>query len=577
MDNEEIGFEYDFCGWATRNGLKCADGRTIVRDAFKHNDGDIVPLVWNHGHNDPNNVLGHALLENRDEGVYVYGSFNDTPSAQNAREFIQHGDITSLSIYANKLQQDSSRNVMHGDIKEVSLVLAGANPGAYIEDVIVHGDTDGGSIIYSDDYIEETDDLEHAEYDEYDEGYDEYDEELEHAEDSDETIEDVFNTLTDKQKNVVYYMLGQALEGEKNNEEDEGDDEDMKHNVFNNDENYNEDEVLTHSEIETIIADAKRYGSLKESVLSHGITDIEFLFPDATNLNKVPEFIKRDTGWVATVINGTKHTPFSRVKSTFANITEDEARAKGYIKGNLKKEEVFSLLNRTTSPQTVYKKQKLDRDDMLDITDFDVVAFMKKEMRMKLEEELARAMLIGDGRDPIAAGNDKIKENHIRPVFNDSDLYTIKAELPTSVHKLGEAHDVIRTVIKAMAEYEGKGQPMMFVHPDLLADMLLIEDENGRFIYENEAVLARTLRVREIVPVPLMKGLTRKDKESVVHDVKAIIVNPADYTVGADKGGQVAMFEAFDIDYHQQKYLIETRCSGSLMQPKTAICVEKAK
>lgn len=581
MDNEEIGFEYDFCGWATRNGLKCADGRTIVRDAFKHNDGDIVPLVWNHGHNDPNNVLGHALLENRDEGVYVYGSFNDTPSANNAREFIQHGDITSLSIYANKLQQDSSRNVMHGDIKEVSLVLAGANPGAYIEDVIVHGDTDGGSIIYSDDYIEETDDLEHAEYDEYDEeydeydeydDYDEYDEELEHAEDSDETIEDVFNTLTDKQKNVVYYMLGQALEGEKNNEEDEGDDEDMKHNVFNNDENYNEDEVLTHSEIETIIADAKRYGSLKESVLSHGITDIEFLFPDATNLNKVPEFIKRDTGWVATVINGTKHTPFSRVKSTFANITEDEARAKGYIKGNLKKEEVFSLLKRTTDPQTIYKKQKLDRDDVIDITDFDIVSWLKAEMRMMLDEEIARAVLIGDGR--LTSDEDHISHTHIRPIFNDADLYTIKAITTANADadSAAKAKDFIKTAIKSRKNYKGSGNPALYTTEDMLTDCLLLEDSIGRLLYESEAQLAKTLRVSKIITVPVMEG----QKGSNGGDLLGLIVNLQDYNIGADKGGAVSMFEDFDIDYNQQKYLIETRCSGALIKPYSAIAIETA-
>ena len=582
MDNEEIGFEYDFCGWATRNGLKCADGRTIVRDAFKHNDGDIVPLVWNHGHNDPNNVLGHALLENRDEGVYVYGSFNDTPSANNAREFIQHGDITSLSIYANKLQQDSSRNVMHGDIKEVSLVLAGANPGAYIEDVIVHGDTDGGSIIYSDDYIEETDDLEHAEYDEYDEEYDEYDEydeeydeydeELEHAEDSDETVEDVFNTLTDKQKNVVYYMLGQALEGEKNNEEDEGDDEDMKHNVFNNDENYNEDDVLTHGEIETIIADAKRYGSLKESVLSHGITDIEFLFPDATNLNKVPEFIKRDTGWVASVINGTKHTPFSRVKSTFANITEDEARAKGYIKGNLKKEEVFSLLKRSTDPQTIYKKQKLDRDDVIDITDFDIVSWLKAEMRMMLDEEIARAVLIGDGR--LASDEDHISHTHIRPIFNDADLYTIKAITAANADadSAAKAKDFIKTAIKSRKNYKGSGNPALYTTEDMLTDCLLLEDSIGRLLYESEAQLAKTLRVSKIITVPVMEG----QKGANGGDLLGLIVNLQDYNIGADKGGAVSMFEDFDIDYNQQKYLIETRCSGALIKPYSAIAIETA-
>lgn len=568
MDNEGLEFEYDFCGWATRNGLKCADGRTIVRDAFKHNDGDIVPLVWNHGHNDPNNVLGHALLENRDEGVYVYGSFNDTPSAQNAREFIQHGDITSLSIYANKLQQDSSKNVMHGDIKEVSLVLAGANPGAYIEDVIVHGDTDGGSIIYSDDYIEESDDLEDAETEEYDE---EYDEELEHAEDSDETIEDVFNTLTDKQKNVVYYMLGQALEGEENNEDEKGDDKNMKHNVFDNEEMNNED-VLSHSEMEAIFADAKRFGSLRDSVLEHGITDIEYLFPDATNLNKTPEFIKRDTGWVADVINGTKHTPFSRVKSTFANITADEARAKGYIKGKLKKEEVFSLLKRTTDPQTIYKKQKLDRDDVIDITDFDVVSWLKAEMRMMLDEEIARAILIGDGR--LTSDDDHISHNHIRPIYNDAELYTIRAvtTAKSDADSAAKAKDFIKTAIKSRKNYKGSGNPTLYTTEDMLTDCLLLEDSIGRLLYESEAHLAKTLRVSKIVTVPVMEG----QKGVNGGDLLGIIVNLQDYNVGADKGGAVSMFEDFDIDYNQQKYLIETRCSGALIKPYSAIAIETA-
>ena len=570
MGNKELEFEYDFCGWATRNGLKCADGRTIVRDAFKHNDGDIVPLVWNHGHNDPNNVLGNALLENRDEGVYVYGSFNNTPAANNAREFIKHGDIKSLSIYANKLKQDDAKNVMHGDIKEVSLVLAGANPGAYIEDVIVHGDTDGGSIIYSEDYIE-SEELEHAEDTK----------ELKNAEENqngskdnggDETVEDVFNTLTDKQKNVVYYMIGQALENENNNEEDKGDDENMKHNVFNNDEKNNEDEVLSHSEMEAIFADAKRYGSLKESALSHGIADIEYLFPDATNLNKTPDFIKRDTGWVAGVINGTKHTPFSRVRSTFANITEDEARAKGYIKGKLKKEEVFSLLKRTTDPQTIYKKQKLDRDDVIDITDFDIVSWLKTEMRMMLDEEIARAVLIGDGR--LASDEDHISHSHIRPIYNDAELYTIKAvtTVKSDADSAARAKDFIKTAIKSRKNYKGSGNPTLYTTEDMLTDCLLLEDSIGRLLYESEEQLAKTLRVSKIVTVPVMEG----QKGANGGDLLGIIVNLQDYNIGADKGGAVSMFEDFDIDYNQQKYLIETRCSGALIKPYSAIAIETA-
>ena len=550
--------KYDFGGWATKYNVACSDGRTILSDAFKHCHDCQVPLVWNHNYSGPESIIGKATLKHADIGVYAYCEFNDNETAKTAKNLVIHGDITALSIYANKLKQEGGR-VLHGDIKEVSLVLAGANPGASIQEVLVHGEIEeGAAMIYND-----SEELELAHADQ--------------NESKERTVADIYQEMTDEQKKVVAIIASQLLEEEyEMNDEEEPE---VKHNVFEQNQENNE---MKHSEIlEASLKDAKKYGTLKESVLAHaatyGIEDIESLFPEEHALNHEPHIIDNDQSWVAKFLNNTKKSPFSRLKAVHADTRDDKARALGYVKGNLKKEEVFSLLNRVTSPQTVYKKQKLDRDDILDITDFDVVAFMKKEMRMKLEEELARAMLIGDGRDPLAAGNDKIKENHIRPVFNDSDLYTIKAELPASVHKLGEAHDVIRTVIKAMSEYEGKGQPMMFCHPDLLADMLLIEDENGRFIYENEAVLARTLRVREIVPVPLMKGLTRKDKESVVHDVKAIIVNPADYTVGADKGGQVAMFEDFDIDYNQQKYLIETRCSGSLMQPKTAICVEKAK
>ena len=569
--------KYDFGGWATKYNIACSDGRTILNDAFKHCDGMQIPLVWNHNYSGPDSIIGKATLKHADVGVYAYCEFNENETAKTAKNLVVHGDITALSIYANKLKQDGGK-VLKGDIKEVSLVLAGANPGASIQEVLAHGENEeGGAMIYNDEEeleIVHSDSAEESVQEEVSIVHsDSAEEPVQDKNQNGKTVGEVYNSMTEEQKKVVAYIADQLI---RESIEEESN---MKHNVFEQNQENNE---MKHSEIlEESLKDAKKYGTLKESVLAHaatyGIEDIESLFPEEHALNHEPHIIDNDQSWVAKFLNNTKKSPFSRLKAVHADTRDDKARALGYVKGNLKKEEVFSLLNRVTSPQTVYKKQKLDRDDILDITDFDVVAFMKKEMRMKLEEELARAMLIGDGRDPIAAGNDKIKENHIRPVFNDSDLYTIKAELPTSVHKLGEAHDVIRTVIKAMAEYEGKGQPMMFVHPDLLADMLLIEDENGRFIYENEGVLARTLRVKEIVPVPLMKGLTRKDKESVVHDVKAIIVNPADYTVGADKGGQVAMFEDFDIDYNQQKYLIETRCSGSLMQPKTAICVEKAK
>ena len=557
--------KYDFGGWATKYNIACSDGRTILNDAFKHCDGMQIPLVWNHNYSGPDSIIGKATLKHADVGVYAYCEFNENETAKTAKNLVVHGDITALSIYANKLKQDGGK-VLKGDIKEVSLVLAGANPGASIQEVLAHGENEeGGAMIYND---EEELEIVHSDSAEESKHSDSAEESMQHEDQNGKTVGEVYNSMTEEQKKVVAYIADQLI---RESIEEESN---MKHNVFEQNQENNE---MKHSEIlEESLKDAKKYGTLKESVLAHaatyGIEDIESLFPEEHALNNEPQILDNDQSWVAKFLNNTKKSPFSRLKAVFADTKDDKARALGYVKGNLKKEEVFSLLNRTTSPQTVYKKQKLDRDDILDITDFDVVAFMKKEMRMKLEEELARAMLIGDGRDPITAGNDKIKENHIRPVFNDSDLYTIKAELPAVTHKLGEAHDVIRTVIKAMSEYEGKGQPMMFCHPDLLADMLLIEDENGRFIYENEAVLARTLRVREIVPVPLMKGLQRDGK-----DVKAIVVNPSDYTVGADKGGQVAMFEDFDIDYNQQKYLIETRCSGSLMQPKTAICVEKAK
>ena len=553
--------KYDFGGWATMYNVACSDGRTIISNAFKHCDGLQIPLVWNHNYSGPESIIGKATLKHADIGVYAYCEFNDNETAKTAKNLVVHGDITALSIYANKLKQEGGK-VLHGDIKEVSLVLAGANPGASIQEILVHGEVEeNAAMIYND---SEVLDLHHA-----DQNEEEPKEE--------KTVAEIYQSMTEEQKKVVAIIADAMMnDDEKENKEDNNEEDDnMKHNVFDQNQEGNE---IKHSEIlAESLKDAKKYGSLKESVLAHaatyGIDEIEQLFPEEHTLNNEPQILDNDQSWVAKFLNNTKKSPFSRLKAVFADTSDDKARALGYVKGTLKKEEVFSLLNRTTSPQTVYKKQKLDRDDILDITDFDVVAFMKKEMRMKLEEELARAMLIGDGREALS--QDKIKEQHIRPIFNDSDLYTIKAELPASVHALGEAHDVIRTVIKAMAEYEGKGQPTMFVHPDLLAQMLLIEDKNGRFVYENEAVLARTLRVKEIVPVPLMKELTRKGTESKVYDVKAIIVNPADYTVGADKGGQVSMFEDFDINYNQQKYLIETRCSGSLMQPKTAICVEK--
>lgn len=543
---------YHFGGWATKYNVACSDGRTISNGAFAHCDDVVVPLVWNHTYTGPDSVIGKVTLKHRDEGVYAYGEFNGSDTANTAKNLVLHGDITSLSIYANKLQQRGAY-VLHGDIKEVSLVLAGANPGASIQEVLVHGDLDETqATIYND-----PDGLEifHSDNSQNDEN-------------SSETVADVYNTLTEKQKKAVAAIFEQLTEDQ---EYDKEEDSEMKHNVFENEKGVGE---LKHSEfISASLKDAKKYGSLKESFIAHsaqyGITDIETLFPDAKNLTNEPMFIDRDQTWVAKFFNATKKSPFSRLKAIYADITADEARALGYIKGNLKKEEVFSLLKRTTSPTTVYKKQKLDRDDIIDITDFEVVGWMKREMRGKLEEELARAMLVGDGR--TALHTDKIKESNIRPIYNDADLYTIKVAIGAG----DKAKEFIKAAIKSRTDYEGTGVPSLYVTPELLADMLLIEDANGRFIYENESVLAKTLRVKEIIPVPVMKGLTRDASDSKTHNVLGIIVNPADYTVGADRGGQVTMFEDFDIDYNQEKYLIETRCSGSLLKPKTAITIEE--
>lgn len=562
--------KYDFSGWATRNNLKCSDGRVILKDAFKSNDGETVPLVWNHQHNDAFNVLGHALLENRDSGVYAYCTFNDTESGRNAKLLVEHGDVSALSIYANKLKQQGS-NVLHGEIREVSLVLAGANPGAFIDSIISHGEiSDEEAIIYTDEYIclKHSDDAE-------DEKTEKENSNMEKKKnENEETVEDVFNTLTEKQKKVVYALIGQALEDAKGgDEEDEDEDEDggnnMKHNIFDNDESYQGD-VISHAEMTAVINDAKRYGSMKDSAIAHGIEDIEYLFPDAHNLNTPPEFIKRDTGWVGKVMNAVHHTPFSRIKSMFADITEDDARAKGYIKGNLKKNEVFSLLKRTTTPTTVYKKQKLDRDDVIDITDFDVVAWLKGEMRMMLDEELARAFLIGDGR--LAASDDKINEQNIRPIVSDADLYTIKAAVNVTANDTAEdkAKAFIRKVIKTRKDYKGSGEPTLYTTEDMLTDCLLIEDTTGRVIYDSVQKLASVLRVKEIVTVPVMEGA----KGANGGDLLGIIVNLTDYNVGADKGGAVNMFDDFDIDYNAQKYLIETRCSGALIKPYSAIAIE---
>lgn len=582
----------DFSGWATRNDLKCSDGRVIRRDAFKHDDGIKVPLVWNHQHNDPRNVLGHAWLENRPEGVYTYGFFNNSESGEIGKILVKHGDICALSIYANQLQQRGC-DVLHGEIREVSLVHAGANPGAFIDSMLKHGeDSDDEAIIYTGMPLY----LSHSDADKQEDKADdgekketsEKKDEPEKKTDSDEekTVADVINSMTEEQKNVMYAMIGQAMDdqGESDPESEDNNDDDskggtntMKHNVFDKDDRQKEN-VLVHSdgsevsseEISTIFGDIKRYGSLKDSVLAHGIDNVDYLFPDAQTLANTPEFIQRDTGWVKKVMSGVHHTPFSRIKSIFADITEDDARAKGYFKGKLKKEEVFGLLKRTTTPTTVYKKQKMDRDDVADITDFDVVAWLKSEMRMMLDEELARAYLIGDGR--LASSDDKINEQNIRPILKDEELYTIQAtvSVQSSATEDDKAREFIRTAIKARKNYKGSGQPTLYTTEDILTDCLLLTDTTGRDLYTDVAQLAKKLRVKEIVTVPVMEGVNGKNGGALM----GIIVNLADYNVGADRGGAVNMFDDFDIDYNQQKYLIETRCSGALIKPYSAIALE---
>lgn len=557
---------YDFCGWATKNDLKCSDGRVIRKDAFKECDGAVVPLVWNHQHNEAYNVLGHAELENRPEGVFAYGSFNDSESGKQAKELVKHGDITMLSIYANQLKQIGS-DVIHGAIREVSLVLAGANKGATIESFFEHGDVDNFEDFEDEAVICTGDDISIYHAEESKDPEPEKKEDKNMAEKTEKTVKDVFDTMTDEQKDVVYAMIAAAL----NEGDDKKEDNNMSHNVF---ENETEENTLSHDAINTIISDGKRFGSLKESFLAHaaeyGIDQIDYLFPEAKSLNNPPDFISREMGWVQKVMGAVHHTPFSRIKSMFANITEDEARARGYIKGNLKKEEVFTLLKRTTTPTTIYKKQKLDRDDVIDITDFDVVAWLKSEMRMMLDEEIARAIVLGDGR--LSSSDDKIDETHIRPIVSDDDLYTIKklVTVKTTATDDEKAKAFIRTAIKARKDYRGSGEPILLTTEDVLTNCLLMEDTTGRVIYDTQEKLKNVLRVKDIVIMPVMENATGKNNKPLM----GVIVNLADYNVGADKGGAVNMFDDFDIDYNQQKYLIETRCSGALIKPYSAITLE---
>ena len=587
--------DYDFSGWATRNNIRCSDGRTIMKDAFKQNDGQKVPLVWNHQHDDPNEVLGHAVLENREDGVYAYCKFNDTESGQQAKALVKNGDVDKLSIYANKLKSQMN-NVIHGCIREVSLVLAGANPGAYIDSVVIHGedaDAEEEAIIYTDEdislFIEHSDDNndESEEKPNKEDKKEEMDQEEKKPEDNakEETVEEVFDTLSDKQKDAVYTIIGQALEDagvsddEDEEEEDEEGENNMKHNVFNNEEN---DEVLMHSEIlSDALADAKRYGSLRDSVLEHAainnITDIDKLFPDATALNKEPIMIEKDQSWVAKVMNDVKHTPFSRVKATFGRLTEPQARAKGYIKGNKKLDIQMAALNRVTTPTTVYIKNEIDRDDVVDITDFDVVAWQKKEMRKQLDKELARAFLLGDGRD--VSDQSKINEANIIPVIKDVSTFTINYTITegTDYNQTGNSQSendsftkgIVRAALRARKEYKGSGKPTFYTTEDYLTDLLLIEDQNGRAIYDSAEKLATAMRVKEIVTIPEMEG-------EAYANIVGVIVNMNDYTAGADKGGSVNMFDDFDIDYNLMKYLMETRCSGALTVPYSAIVLRKA-
>ena len=578
-----LNFDYDFSGYATKANTKCYDGLTIAPNAFKGDNGKKVPVVWNHDHSGPEYVLGHALLQNRKDGVYAYVKLNDTPSGKTALEAVRCGDIDAMSIFANV--RKAGKTVTHGAIRELSLVLAGCNPGALIDEIVAHGadnDGEGGeAFIYTDGGLS----LKHG-LDPDDNPLNEEDDEM--AKEGGKTLEEVVDTMNDEQKEALYALVGMAKDGldeDDDPEEDDYDDEDdeddeddyddydeeddMKHNVFDNDP---EQGVLRHSmdEINAAIADGKSCGSMKDAFIAHGIEDVEWLFPEDHLLDTPPRIIDRDQSWVSKVMSGVHHIPFSRVKSMAADLTEEDARAKGYIKGNFKKEQVFSLLKRSTTPTTVYKKQKMDRDDVADITGFDVIAWLKQEMRVKLNEELARAYLIGDGR--LSSSDDKINEGNIRPIYNDDDLFTIKVQVETAAgdDTATKLDKMMTAVLKARKNYKGAGNPTFYTTEDTLTDLLLLKDKIGHRLYKNEAELAQALRVKEIVTVPQMEGMTGKMGGEFV----GIIVNLADYTVGADKGGAVNMFDDFDIDYNQQKYLIETRCSGAMTTPFGAMAIE---
>lgn len=590
--------KYDFSGWATKNDIRCLDGVVIRKDAFKTNDGKKVPLVWNHQHDSTSNVLGHALLENRDEGVYAYCSFNETQAGKDAKEAVKHGDVDSLSIWANNLDRHGS-DVVHGVIREVSLVLAGANPGAFIESVLIHGvsmgEDDDEGIFYSGEGLHIQHDGETPSSSNNSQNEKEGENEVKGGEGK--TIREIVNTMTDEQKEAMAIIVGQALEeaGVKNNDSKEG--EEMRHGLFDNngEENNNDDVVISHSDMETIFSNAKRMGSLKAAVddfigeggvLTHsidttgmttatgtqqyGFNDPSMLFPEYKTVNgATPEWLSRNMTWVTKVMSSVHHTPFSRIKSVFSDITEDEARAKGYMKANMKKEEFFTTLKRTTDPQTIYKKQKLDRDDIIDITDFDIVAWIKAEMRVMLNEEIARAVLIGDGRP--SDSEDKIKEDHIRPIVKEPPLFNTIIQIPASADLSVMAENTIDGIIRSRKNYKGSGNPTLFTTEDVLTEMLMLKDKNGRRIYSTEAELATALRVREIVTVEVMENAKVNNQ-----DLLGILVNLSDYNVGTDRGGEINMFDDFDIDYNQQKYLIETRISGALIKPYSAITILKS-
>lgn len=576
-----VNFDYDFSGYATKANTKCYDGLTIAPNAFADDNGRKVPVVWNHNHSGPEYVLGHALLQNRRDGVYAYVKMNDTPSGQTALEAVRSGDIDAMSIFANGLKK-AGQTVMHGVIRELSLVLAGCNPGALIDEIVAHGadsDGEGGeAFIYTDGGLS----LKHG-LDPDDNPLNEEDDEM--AKEGGKTLEEVVDTMNDEQKEALYALVGMAkndLDEDDDPEEDDYDEEDdeddyddydeeddMKHNVFDNDPKQG---VLRHSmdEINAAIADGKSCGSMKDAFIAHGIEDVEWLFPEDHLLDTPPRIIDNDQSWVSKVMSGVHHIPFSRVKSMAADLTEEDASAKGYIKGNFKKEQVFSLLKRSTTPTTVYKKQKMDRDDVADITGFDVIAWLKQEMRVKLNEELARAYLIGDGR--LSSSDDKINEGNIRPIYNDDDLFTIKVQVETAAgdDTATKLDKMMTAVLKARKNYKGAGNPTFYTTEDILTDLRLMKDKIGHRLYKNDAEVAEALRVKEIVTVPQMENMKGVNGGEFV----GLIVNLADYTVGADKGGAVNMFDDFDIDYNQQKYLIETRCSGAMTTPFGAMAIE---